>query len=472
MWRARKMASFGSTSLPAKCLMTRKIGKKLLAAAVLTAVAVAQQVAPACPENGSEREQKLEERIRILEERLRAVESRLGPEPGAAAVLSPPNQASPSRPDPPTETAHSATEAPATKFAVLLDGYYEYNFNHPIGRVSLLRPFDPTSNSFTLNQAVVELERPADLSAGRSFGGVLDLVLGQMSMAAANQSNEPRPDAYRYLWQAYGTYIAPVGKGLTVDFGRFGSPLGFEGPIDKDDFNYTRSLIFAALPFYHMGFRSTYPVSKSVALTWGLVNGINQMEDFNGFKSNLFTATVSPSSRITWTSLYYVGQEQRDLVPATGDGASLAAQPGFSITPISPAPNGRTHIADTYLSWSMTPNLTIAGESTYFLNRLYSNSAPSDAAAAALYAKYQLTPTFFLAGRAEYFSDRGYLTGLTQSLNEVTLTAGYQPVSGFQLRWEVRRDGSNRRFFLTSVPGVLSENQTTATMAMLWWFGK
>src|ERR1700730_741974 len=40
----------------------------------------------------------------------------------------------------------------------LFDGYYNYNFNNPIGRLNLLRAYDVLSNAFSLNQADVVLE--------------------------------------------------------------------------------------------------------------------------------------------------------------------------------------------------------------------------------------------------------------------------------------------------------------------------
>ena len=52
----------------------------------------------------------------------------------------------------------------------VLDGYYGYNFNQPIGRVNLLRAYDVMSNSFSLNQANLIVERAPDVDAGRRFG--------------------------------------------------------------------------------------------------------------------------------------------------------------------------------------------------------------------------------------------------------------------------------------------------------------
>ena len=75
-------------------------------------------------------------------------------------------------------------------------------------------------------------------------------------------ANEPRPQVYRNIFQAYGTYVFPVGKGLQVDFGKFASALGFENNYTKDQINYSRSYFFNYLPFYHIGFRTTYPVQR------------------------------------------------------------------------------------------------------------------------------------------------------------------------------------------------------------------
>ena len=43
---------------------------------------------------------------------------------------------------------------------------------------------------------------------------------------------------------------------------------------------------------------------------------------------------------------------------------------------------------------------------------------------------------------------------------------------GVLMRGEWRRDFSGRPFFLTSAPGVLKKDQNTATLGLVWWFGK
>ena len=366
-----------------------------------------------------------------------------------------------------------------TTINIGVDGYYAYNFNAPVGRVNLLRAYDVLSNSFSLNQASVIFDHPPDLAAGRRFGGRLDLQFGQATdTLQGNPSNEPRPDIYRNIFQAYGTYIVPVGRGLNVDFGKFASSLGIEGNYTKDQMNYSRSYWFNFLPFYHMGFRTSYPVNDHLALNYWLINGTNQVEPTNSFKDELFGFTATPRKTITWTVNYYFGQDHPDRVsvPPT---SPIPVQPGLSFAPIIPAPNGRLHIFDSYVSWQTTPKVTLAIEGDYVIERLWRNSAPGESSApfhadgGAAYLKYQVNPKFALAGRAEYLSDRGGLfSGLNQALKETTATFDYDVANGFLMRYEWRRDFSNQPSFLTDQQGVLSKQQNTVTLGLIWWWGR
>lgn len=362
-----------------------------------------------------------------------------------------------------------------TTFNVTMDGYYGYNFNKPIGRINLLRAYDVQSNSFSLNQASIVIERAPNAEAGRRFGVRLDLMYGQATETVqGSAANEPRPQAYRPVWQAIGTYVAPIGNGLTLDFGKFASSLGYETNYTKDDYNYSRSYYFNFLPFYHFGVRAKYPLNDKVTVMYHLMNGVQQSEDFNGFKSQHFALILTPAKQLTWQVNYYVGQEQRDLLPELNPGLpSLPIQPGLSTNVIRPVPNGRLHIFDSYATWNVTNRLIVAVEGDYVVNRVQDVSAPSHIAGGVAYARYQLTPKFAVAARGEYLSDRGGLfSGLTQALKETTLTSEFKLSDEFLLRSEWRRDFSNQQFFLTDKPGFLKKEQNTATLGLIWWFGR
>ncbi len=362
---------------------------------------------------------------------------------------------------------------------VSLDTYYAYNFNHPIGRVNLLRAYDVLSNQFSLNQASVIFEHAPTLAAGRRWGARLDLQFGQATdTLQGNPSNEPRPQIYRNIFQAYGTYVIPVGKGVNLDFGKWGSALGIEGNYTKDQWNYSRALWFDFLPFYHMGLRATIPVTNRFSVNYWLVNGINQVEATNGFKDELFGFTAVPAKSVTWTMNYYLGQEHPDRGASDNCGV-VPVQPGLCFTAIRPAPDGRTHIFDSYATWKATPKLTLALEGDYFLQRVWKDagpersSAPAHVDGGAAYVAYQLTPRLALATRAEYLSDRGGLfSGITQSLKENTVTLDYKLSDGLLMRYEWRRDYSNQPSFLSDAQGDLGKQQNTATLGLIWWWGR
>ena len=182
------------------------------------------------------------------------------------------------------------------QLGVTFEGYYQYNGNRPYDRVNLLRAYDTRANVFGIQQAALVLESAPDVAAGRRFGARIDLQFGQATETVqGSPANEPRPDVYRHVWQAYGTYVFPVGRGLQADFGKFASNLGYETNYAKDNNHFSRAYLFNFLPFYHSGLRLSLPVSDKVTLMYMLTNGIQQTEDFNDFKSNHFTAIVKPT---------------------------------------------------------------------------------------------------------------------------------------------------------------------------------
>ncbi len=351
-----------------------------------------------------------------------------------------------------------------TTINLSLDGYYAYNFNAPVGRVNLLRAYDVLSNNFSLNQASVIFDRLPDVSDGRRFGARLDLQYGQATdTLQGNPANEPRPAIYQNIFQAYGTYVAPVGNGLSIDFGKWSSSLGIEGNYTKDQMNYSRAFFFDFLPFYHMGVRVAYPVNDRFTLNYWIVNGTNQAEATNGFKDELFGFTAKPRRSVTWVVNYYLGQEHPDRVISEPTNP-VPVQPGLSFTAIRPAPDGLLHIFDSYVTWQAAPELSFALEGDYVIQRLWRNeglgrsSAPSHVDGTAAYARYEFSKRFAAAARAEYLSDRGGLfSGLNQALKETTATFDYKLSEGFLMRYEWRKDFSNQPSFLTSTQGILSK---------------
>ena len=393
------------------------------------------------------------------------------PAPAAVATSAP---ITPS-PTPAATASASTTQALAipsfldgTTLNFTLDGYYEYNFNQPIGQMNQLRAYDISSNSFSLNQADIVVNHPTDAAHGKRIGGRLDLMFGQATETLqGNANNELHPSTWRNVFQAYGTYVAPVGSGLNIDFGKWASALGVEGNYTKDQLNYSRSYYFNFLPFYHMGFRTAYTFNPKLTVAYWLVNGAQQTDAFSGFKSQNFAFTLHPVSNLSWQINYFFGQQQRTFVLSGNPDSTQTA------TPITPTPNGKEHIFDSYATWNITPKWTLVGEGDYVINRVYSESAPQHVAGGAAYLNYQWTPKFAMATRFEYLSDpQGLFSNASQALKESTVTADYEVADGFKVFLEWRRDFSNQPYFHTATVNQLVPQQTTAGFGLVWWFGQ
>jgi hypothetical protein len=353
------------------------------------------------------------------------------------------------------EETHKAADNPWAGLMVgaTIETFYQYNWNRPPDRVLPLRAYDTRSNTFAIQQAGLVIDAAPDVEAGRRFGARVDLQFGMATdTVQGNPANEPRPEAYRNLWQAYGSYVFPFGRGLQTDVGKFASNLGFETNYAKDNNHFSRAYLFNFLPFYHSGLRVTYRVNDQLTLMYMLTNGIQQTEDFNDFKSNHVTATVKPVPALTWTVNYYAGQEQPDGGEPDG-------------------PDGFFRVFDTYVSYAASSALSLGVDINYVTSEALESDPSLSLQGLGAYARYQVTPPAALAVRYERLDDEGLFGGIDQVLHEVTATAEYKLADGFLMRGEFRRDWSNERFFPGRGADDSRTHQNTALLGLVWWFG-
>jgi hypothetical protein len=283
-WCTTNILRFGCRPLNQEFLMSRIFDLSLKRVCVFFLLATL--VTPSRAQNSTDLVQKVEE-LRALVDRLQArvteLETRLGASP-VAEKRALPASGQASTPASPPPAVPEPTSLAGTTINFLIDGYYGYNFNAPIGRANRLRAYDVSSNSFSLNQAGLVLENAPDPDHGKRWGARLDLQWGQATQTLqGNSANELRPEIYRNIFQAYGTFVAPLGHGLRVDFGKWASSIGIEGNYTQDQMNYSRSYWFDYLPFYHMGARASYQLSNQLGINYWLTNGTQQTEAFYGF---------------------------------------------------------------------------------------------------------------------------------------------------------------------------------------------
>ena len=129
-------------------------------------------------------------------------------------------------------------------FALMLDGYYSFNNNHPITGFNQLYNFNDKTDQIGLNFGKITISHDAD-----PIGFRVDVGGGRAIDLMGTPS--PDPTAFRYLEQAFISVKPKSWKGLEVDLGKFVTTAGAEVVESKDNWNYSRALLYAlAIPYY------------------------------------------------------------------------------------------------------------------------------------------------------------------------------------------------------------------------------
>jgi hypothetical protein len=359
------------------------------------------------------------------------------------------SSASGAAPVPPPGPSLAGLLGPTT-LAGFVDVYYGQNFNNPAPQANALRFFDGATNQFGLNMVELIVDKTPDPSNSRT-GYHVALGFGQ-AMNVVNGS-EPKSGLGfdQYLKEAYFSYLAPVGKGLQVDVGKFVTPHGAEVIETKDNWNYSRGILFTyAIPYYHFGMRAKYAFNDKYSLTGCFVNGWNNVVDNNTGKTYGMSFGWNPNKKFGITQNYMAGPEQNGL---NSNWRQL------SDTVITYSPNSR-------LSFMVNGDYGRGdrideGEGTF--------SKPVYWTGVAGYVKYAFNSNSALSTRYEYYNDHdGFTTGLANGapvgvhFNEFTTTFERLMAHHIISRFEYRRDMSNRDAFLKGNTPVGSQNTMTA----------
>ena len=286
--------------------------------------------------------------------------------------------------------------------------------------------FDCRDKSISLNMIELILDKAPDATAGElgRTGYHFSVGYGDTEVAINNaefgSSGAINPGAAshssagfdQYVKEAYFSYLAPIGSGLQIDVGKFVTPLGAEVIESKDNWNYSRGLLFNfAIPLNHFGVRAKYTFSPKFNVTGYLVNGFNNVVDNNSGKTYGVSAGWNPTKKNTVTLNYFAGPEQ------TTDtyGPSGVAGVPFNVDGLW------RQTWDVVFMYNLTPKLTFMANYDYVHgDRLILNdetdpwklSKPVYYTGAAGYLKYAFNDKNYVAARYEYFYDRnGFVSG-------------------------------------------------------------
>jgi hypothetical protein len=336
-------------------------------------------------------------------------------------------------------------------FSGMIDGYYTFNFNHPVpsspspfnlstGGGNQLYNFNTNSQQFSLGMAKLTMSHDPDPIGFRfdlGFGKAFDII------------HFAEPSGASFLRNVEQAYVSLKSKkGYELDVGQFVTSAGAEVIESKDNWNYSRSLLFAwAIPYYHFGVRAVLPVGSHFTGGVQLINGWNNTEDNNSGKTVGIVANVT-SKKISWNNNYYTGPENNN----TNKGFRNLFDTTLLLTP--------SDKFNAYINYDYGRNAFPGGGAAHW----------SGIAGA---ARFQMGSWFALAPRYEYFDDEnGFQTAANPGhLQEFTITAEAKASQGVMTRLEYRHDWSENSNFFQKGLGRTSDHQDTITLAIIAFFG-
>jgi hypothetical protein len=355
-------------------------------------------------------------------------------------------------------------------FSGLVDGYYSFNANHPNPATNQLRNFDFDANSFSLNMVKLSMAHSpdpigfqVDLGFGKAFSAFGTGVSSCISGTACDSGND------LHLEQAYVSWKPAKGKGFEADFGEFVTSAGAEVIETMNNPNYSRSLLFVeTIPYYHMGLRTSMPITKSETIGFQLVNGWNNITDNNAGKTIGLTSLYT-KAKYNWALNYYVGPENtgtdkgfRNLIDTTLNLTPNAKWTGY--INYDYVQNRNAAQVTTVLTGVPPTPVPVPGK--YVTTNLVHTQG------IAMEARYQATGTVAFSGRYEYLADEsGSITGTPKAgLDEFTITGEYKMAAGLLARLEYRRDATDNPYFQKGT-SKLVKAQSTLELGVVAFFG-
>ena len=448
-----------------------------LACSLFVASSHAQDQASTPPTNDAilHQMQELQAEVKALQAEVTALKGA----PATASAPAPAEATTPTAPAAPaaavaTTSAPAASPAPTglagllgpTTLSGFVDTYYGYNSNQPAGRQNGLRNFDINSGQFGLNMLELIADKAVDNTnrvgyhVSLGFGQAMNLVnsteTGPGAVPGTSTSNFDQ-----YLKEGYLAYMAPVGKGLQINIGKFVTPNGAEVIETKDNWNYSRSLLFAwAIPYFHFGASAKYVFNSKFSATGYLVNGWNNSIDNNTGKTGGLSFAWTPNAKFSVIENWMGGPEHTNY-------------------------NGAfRNLFDTVITYNPTAKLSLMANYDYghdhFVNSAIPGIPPFVVGPRAVwsglagYVKYAPNDKYAFSLRGEYFDDnQGFMTGVIggQEASEFTATFQRTIAKSIITRLEFRRDMSDSAVFARGNFGdPFVKTQNTVTLGVVYAF--
>lgn len=344
------------------------------------------------------------------------------------------------------EEAPAAPKTSLNHLTATADGYFISNFNEPFDSKNAFRAFDIKDEGgahFSFGDIAFERDN-------KPFGGRLELAWGPEARIV-NAAEPSHGDLWEHVLQAYVSANLNKDGSRSIDFGKWVTMHGAEVIPARDNWNYSRSLLFTwAIPFYHFGLRAWEHYNATDYVMVNVTRGWNDVTDNNHQPTFGISGSKACGKKFTFTGAWMGGNEPDQVNPEGGFRNLLDWVAAYNASS----------------RWAFIANGDFGTQRRFrFANGTQANTTWEGLAG---YARYMFAKKQAITLRAEIFDDpQGMMTGFSQLMNEVTLTYEYKVNKYIIPRLEYRHDGSSARVFPTDVKGNNSHTQDTVGVAMI-----
>ena len=304
-------------------------------------------------------------------------------------------------------------------FGGFVDSYYAFDFNRPptFDRAFTTQP--ARHNEFNVNLAFAELKLESPRVRGR-------LALQAGTSVQSNYSGEPHngtisgPDLARIIQEAVAG--VKISDNAWVDGGIFFSHIGMEGFISRDNPIYTRSLVADYSPYYESGVRLGWQLSSHVTTTFVVVNGWQNISEFNAAKSVGARIDYATSPSTTLTYYNYLGDE----APDSAKNRQMRFYNGIGV------------------KGTLNEKLLVLAEADYGVQELANGSGNAHWWGGMVIGHYQVTTTAAIVARLERYQDPHQVivpTNTPNGLNTNGASIGFDVVPQPRVLWRTELRG-------------------------------
>jgi hypothetical protein len=202
---------------------------------------------------------------------------------------------------------------PVWQYGAFIDFGYLKDFNDPANHLFRDRGTTFWLNGWVVNMAGAYLKKAA--TAESRWGTELTFQTGKDSEQFGFSATAPNLAGSKWLRHLGPTdlsYLAPVGKGLTIQGGIFGSLIGYDSLYAKDNLNYTRPWGADYTPYLMLGVNASYPFSDRTTGTMFVVNDYFHLANPNSVPSFGGQIAYKATGRVTLKETVLVGPHQED----------------------------------------------------------------------------------------------------------------------------------------------------------------